>query len=196
VPRSAMPSSMQPTNLFVIFARKLNQIQAQYMITGSTAVLLYGMHRMTAVVDMVVLLDAAQLARLPELFPLEEFYCPPIEVIRREAARSQRGHINIIHHETGFKADFYLSGRDPLNQWGFARARKLDVEGEPVFVSPPELVIVKKLEFYREGGSMKHVQDIQFLLQACPDLDVKALDEKIQERGLESTWQEVRNTKI
>jgi hypothetical protein len=117
-------------------------------------------------------------------------------VIRREAARAQRGHINIIHHETGFKADLYLSGKDPLNQWGFERARKIDVEGEPVFVSPPELVILRKLEFYREGGSVKHIQDIQFLLKSCSDLDVKVLEEKIDERGLKSTWLEVRNKKI
>lgn len=187
---------MQPTNLFVVFTRKLNQIHARYMITGSTAALLYGMYRLTADVDIVVVLDSGQIAQLPVLFPIEEFYCPPVEVIRREAARSERGHINIIHHETGFKADFYLSGRDPLHQWAFDRARKMDVEGEPVFVSPPELVIIKKLEFYREGGSVKHVQDIHFLLSACQDLDQTALEEKIQERGLESTWREVRNTKV
>ncbi len=56
-----------------------------------------------------------------------------------------------------------MSGRDPLNHWGFERARKMDVEGEPVFVSPPELVILRKLEFFREEGSVKHVQDIRFV---------------------------------
>ncbi len=143
-----------------------------------------------------MVLDSKQISQLPALFPIGEFYCPPIEVIRREAARSERGHFNVIHHNTGFKADFYLSGRDPLHQWAFERVRKMEVEGDPVFVSPPELVIVKKLEFYREGGSMKQVQDIRFLLSACTDLDRKALEEKIQERGLESTWREVRSVKI
>lgn len=187
---------MQETNLFVLFTRKLNQINARYMITGSTAALLYGMYRLTADVDIVVVLNTQQILQLPTLFPLDEFYCPPVEVIRREAARPQRGHINIIHHETGFKADLYLSGQDPLNQWGFARARKMDVEGEPVFVSPPELVILRKLEFFREGRSVKHIQDIQFLVGACRNLDMKVLEEKIEERGLKSTWLEVRNTRI
>lgn len=187
---------MQETNLFILFTSKLNQIHARYMITGSTAALLYGMYRLTADVDIVVVLDTNQILQLPALFPPEDFYCPPVDVIRREAARPQRGQINIIHHETGFKADLYLSGRDPLNEWGFARARKIDIEGEPVFVSPPELVILRKLEFFREGGSVKHIQDIQYLLKACGDLNMGELEEKIEERGLRSTWLEVRNTTI
>ena len=187
---------MPETNLFILFTRKLNQLNARYMVTGSTAALLYGMYRLTADVDIVVTLDANQIAQLPQLFPEDEYYLPPLDVIRREAARPQRGHVNIIHHQTGFKADLYVSGKDPLNQWGFERVRKMDVEGEAIFVSPPELVILRKLEFYREGGSVKHVQDIQFLLKACRGLDMAALEEKIDERGLRSTWLEVRNAKI
>jgi hypothetical protein len=66
-------------------------------------------------------------------------------VIAVEAAREQRGHFNIIHQQTGFKADFDLSGRDPLHTWGLARARHLEVEGQVLVVAPPEYVIVRKL---------------------------------------------------
>jgi len=39
----------------------------------------------------------------------------------------------------------------------------VEVDGEPVHVAPLEYVIVRKLEFYREGGSEKHLRDIEAL---------------------------------
>ncbi len=55
--------------------------------------------------------------RFADAFPLEEFYCPPTEVIEQEALRAQRGHFNLIHHESGFKADIYLANRDEFHRW-------------------------------------------------------------------------------
>lgn len=115
-----------------------------------------------------MVLDRGDIARLPEVFPPAEFYCPPSEEIAVEVAREQRGHFNIIHHETGFKADVYLSGRDPFHAWGLARARRLEVEGQVLVVAPPEYVIVRKLEYYREGGSEKHLRDIRSILDTSP----------------------------
>ena len=110
-----------------------------------------------------------------------------------EVAREQRGHFNIIHHETGFKADLYLSGRDPLHAWELARARRLEVEGEPLVVAPPEYVILRKLEYYREGGSEKHVRDIRSMLDTSPELIQRAeLDRQIVARGLQEAWRQVQ----
>ena len=122
-----------------------------------------------------------------------EFYCPPPEVIAVEAAREQRGHFNIIHHETGFKADFYLSGRDPLHSWGLDRARRLEVEGEPLVVAPPEYVILRKLEYFREGGSEKHLRDIRSMLDTSPELiQLTELEQQIALRGLQQVWKQVQ----
>src|SRR5437667_2346125 len=115
--------------LFLMFTQRLNTLGVPYMVSGSVAVIIYGEPRLTHDVDLIVVLDRAHIARLPEVFPPAEFYCPPTEVIAVEAVREQRGHFNIIHHETGFKADVYLSGRAPLHAWGLMRARKLEVEG-------------------------------------------------------------------
>lgn len=179
-----------------MFTQRLNTLGVPYMVTGSVAVIIYGEPRLTHDVDLIVVLDRAHIARLPEAFSPAEFYCPPIEVIAVEAAREQRGHFNIIHQETGFKADVYLSGRDPLHAWGLARARQLEVEGHAVVVAPPEYVILRKLEYYREGGSEKHLRDIRSMLQTSPDaIDRVELEKQIAARGLHEAWLQLEERK-
>ncbi len=180
---------MAELNRFLVFTRKLNALGVRYMVTGSVAIIVYGAPRFTHDVDLVVVLDRAQIARLPEMFPESEFYLPPLEAIATEAARAERGHFNIIHHETGFKADIYLAGHDPLHAWALPRARRVDVAGEPFIVAPPEYVIVRKLEFHREGGSEKHLRDIRSMLDLSPDaIDRAELERLIGERRLEQYW--------
>lgn len=65
------------------------------------------------------------------------------ETILLEAAREQRGHFNVIHLETSFKADFYLAGRDELNAWAFQHQRRVVFENESLLLAPPEYVIVR-----------------------------------------------------
>ena len=187
---------MPEANLFLLFTRRLNTLGVRYMVTGSVAVIIYGEPRLTHDVDLIVVLDREHIARLPEVFPPTEFYVPPTEVMAVEAAREQRGHFNIIHNETGFKADLYLSGRDPLHAWGLARARRLEVEGEALVVAPLEYVIVRKLEYYREGGSEKHLRDIRSMLTTSPELLNQAeVEQQITERGLQEVWKRVQTDK-
>ncbi len=188
---------MAELNRFLVFTRKLNALGARYMVTGSVAIIAYGAPRFTYDVDLVVVLDRAQIARLPEIFPDVEFYLPPQEAIATEAARDDRGHFNIIHHETGFKADIYLANRDPLHAWALSRARRYEVAGEPFIVAPPEYVIVRKLEFHREGGSEKHLRDIRSMLDLSPGaIDRTELARLIAERGLEPFWKKAEGIRM
>ena len=76
------------------------------MVTGAVAATIYGEPRLTHDIDLVIDLRLQDIEGFVDAFPFEEFYCPPPEVIRLEASRSQRGHFNLIHHDTGLKADF------------------------------------------------------------------------------------------
>ena len=78
------------------------------MVTGSTAGILYGEPRMTHDVDIVVSLAMKDVRAFVEAFPLDDFYCPPEDVLAIEVRRGQRGHCNLIDHATGFKADITL----------------------------------------------------------------------------------------
>jgi hypothetical protein len=50
-------------------------------------------------------------------------------------------------------------------------------------------VIVRKLEYYREGGSEKHLRDVRSMLAVSGEqLDQSALHEWIERRGLRAEW--------
>ena len=65
--------------------------------------------------------------------------------------------------------------------------------GEPIVVAPPEYVIVRKLEYFREGGSEKHLRDIRAMLNVSGELlDRAALDDWITRRGVLTEWRKVQ----
>jgi hypothetical protein len=181
------------SNLFLLFVRRLNGLGIRYMVTGSVASIAYGEVRLTHDVDIVVEIFREDVDRLVAAFPESDFYFPPPEVIRIEVTRAQRGHFNIIHHETGFKADLYPCGRDHLSAWGLHNARKIVVEDCDVWFAPPEYVILRKLEYYREGGSEKHLRDIEGILGTSGDsVNADEIDTRAQSLGVRSEWEALR----
>lgn len=183
---------MPEPDLVELFAAPLGRLGIRYMISGSVAAMLFGEPRMTHDIDLVVFLDDAGIASLPSAFAAPDFYLPPPEVMRVEAARDRRGHFNVIHLTSGLKADFYLADRDELHRWAIVRARSFAVGGSDVTVAPPEYVILRKLEYYREGGSEKHVRDIRAMLALSSDrLDQAALLDWVDRLGLGPQWEHV-----
>jgi len=183
---------MPGADLPLVFLERLSRSGIRYMVTGSVAAILYGEPRMTHDVDLVVDLDEGRLGEFTALFPVAEFYCPPVEVIRTEVRRAVRGHFNVIHRATGFKADIYPVGEDPLHRWAMERRHVESFKGVDIQVAPAEYVILRKLEFYREGGGERHVQDIRAMLASAGDqIDRSLLEEHIRRRGLTTVWETV-----
>jgi hypothetical protein len=144
---------MLEPDLIELFAVPLERLQLRYVITGSVAAMLYGEPRVTHDIDFVVFLRLADISRLPEAYPSPEFYLPPQNIIAREVTREEKGQFNVIHPESGLKADFYTVRRDELDSWAFRNARQYTFEKTVIRLAPPEYVILRKLEYYREGGS-------------------------------------------
>jgi hypothetical protein len=197
-----MPSSSTGTTelgapelqLLRVFVERLERLRLRYMVTGSVASMLYGEPRMTHDVDLVLALrDDAEAERLCAGFPDAEFYCPPLEVVRVEARRAQRGHFNIIHHDTGMKADVYMAGDDALHRWALDNVRMVSIGGLNAPLAPPEYVVLRKLEYFREGGSDKHLRDIRAMLRVLPaeDWDRENLQTMLSKRRLEDEWARV-----
>ena len=178
-----------PRSLVDTFVSRLEKLEISYVVTGAVASIIYGEPRLTNDVDLIMMMKTEDIERFVQAFPSAEFYCPPVEVLKIEIRRPHRGHFNLIHHDTGTKADIYLAGEDELHQWALSKRRDMVVEGERVRVAPPEYVIVRKLESYREGGSEKHLRDIAGMLElSSQEIDFKQLDDFVQRYGLEKEW--------
>jgi hypothetical protein len=183
---------MQDPDLIDLFVKPLNDLGARYIVSGSVASMLYGEPRVTHDIDLVVFLRTEQIQQLAKAYPPPQFYVPPSETILREAAR-QRGSFNIIHADSGLKADFYLAGRDEFHAWAFRHGKEYSIGQEKIKVAPVEYVIVRKLEYYREGGSEKHLRDIRSMLAVSGDqLDQSELKEWIRRQGVHDQWSKLQ----
>lgn len=159
------------------------------MITGAAASIIYGEPRLTNDLDLVLELNKSNVDKFIQAFPSGEFYCPPEEVIITEIGRPVRGHFNLIHHETGFRADVYLVGKDHLHRWALANRTSVHVDEQTIWLAPVEYVILRKLEYYREGRSDKHLKDIAGILEVSGvRVHAEWLDEQITERQLREEW--------
>ncbi len=176
---------MREHNLFRLFTDPLNKMGVTYMVTGAVASIVYGEPRLTHDIDLVVEIKSEDAKMIAESFPINEFYCPPTEVLIIESKRNVRGHFNIIHHNTGFKADFYVAGTDSLHSWALKNRKNITIEGEDFWVAPIEYVLLRKLEYYRDGGSEKHLKDIEGMVEVSRDhIDWQCLAEKIKQYKL------------
>jgi hypothetical protein len=179
---------MQDPDFISLFVAPLEAAGISYMITGSVASSIYGEPRNTLDIDLVVLMETSQIQTLVQLFPENDFYLPPSDVIAIESRREAHGHFNIIHHHTGLKADIYLSRNHPILPWALAHIRRVPTPACEISVAPPEYVILHKLEFYRESGHHRHIRDIAGMIEQ-QELENEFLDTSIQSLHLESQWQ-------
>ncbi len=179
-------------DLLSLFVDPLEKLGFDYMITGSVASMLYGEPRLTNDVDLVLDLPPSDAPRLRAAFSSSDFYCPPEDEIRLETERATRGHINILHIPTALKADIYFAGDDWLHRWALPRCHRLEVETRSIRLAPPEYVIVRKLSFFREGGSSKHVRDVRALISARrSELDLGALRVLAAREGVLDLWRDL-----
>jgi hypothetical protein len=177
-------------DLHRVLLHPLHETGIAYMVTGAVAAVAYGEPRMTNDVDVVVRLEGGDAQRLLAVFRHPEYYMPPLEVIEEERQRGWHGHFNIIHHDTALRADVYLAGDDPLHRWAMARRRTAAIGGDAIWFAPIEYVIVRKLEYFRDGGSDRHLRDIAGILRVSGEqVDSDELRQLVAERGLREFWQ-------
>jgi hypothetical protein len=156
------------------------------------ATILNGEPRFTNDIDIVVQLSQDHIEDVVEAFPGEEFRLDPE---RARQAVETKGQFNVIHPASGLKIDFIIPTMDEFDESRLSRARRVHpaLDYEATFAAAED-VIVKKLEFYAEGGSEKHLRDISSVLRISPaavDRDyVAAWADRL---GLRDIWDLILN---
>jgi hypothetical protein len=181
---------MDSSELLRYATGRLERLGLRYFVTGSSATIFYGEPRFTNDIDIVLDLPPERIAELCAAFPADEFY------VSEEAARqavARHGQFNVIHPASGLKLDLMIPSETPFNRSRFARVRRLHPAPDyDVTFASVEDVILKKLEYCREGGSDKHLRDITGVLKVSGrDVDLGYIEDWVRTLGLEEIWQQV-----
>lgn len=181
---------MTATELLRLLVTRLEAAQIPYALAGSVASMVYGEPRATLHIDVVVTLDPSATERLMEAFPAPDLY---LSSERVSTVAAEGGTFNAIHPESGLKIDFFVAS-DRIERSQLARRLRGSVlPGFSGWFSPPEELIVKKLEYFRAGGATKHLRDIRSMLRISPEaIDQDRVAELVQECGLEVEWARVQ----
>ena len=178
---------------------RLEQIGAPYLLGGSLASSLLGEPRATVDIDLAIVLRHSQVeALVGALGP--DYYVEPAAV--REAV-DRHSSFNAIHQPTVVKVDFFVLGDAPFDRTqieGRRLSAPLGGSDRGVFVSRAEDLILRKLDWYRQGGGVSDRQwrdvlgvlkvqaerlDLQHLRRWAASLDlVELLERALQESGM------------
>jgi hypothetical protein len=176
--------------LYDLLARVIEvfeNLHIPYLVTGSLAAMAYGEPRLTNDIDIVAGIDETHIPALLPAFPEEEFYLSE-DALRDAVVR--RDQFNIIHPSSGLKVDVIIRKDTAFDRSRFSRAHKIrPVETYEANFASPEDVIIKKMEYYREGGSEKHLRDIASMLRISgAEIDQRYIEEWVATLGLVPIW--------
>ena len=178
---------MEPSELMRHVAAVCERVGIPYRVVGSMASSLYGEPRSTNDIDLLLQLDASRVEAFCAAFPPPDFYCSLDAA--REAVRT-RFQFNILHPPSGLKVDIMIASDSEFDRAQFVRGGPLRVDdAHQVSVASPEDVIIKKLEYFKLGGSEKHLRDIVGILKVQAEaIDRAYLLDWIARLGLHAEW--------
>jgi hypothetical protein len=130
------------------------------MLSGSIAMGLYTVPRMTRDIDFIIHLQAKNVDVFVNSFK-DGFYCDRDAI--KEAIEGPVKMFNIIDHATGYKADFVVLKDDPFRQEEFNRRLRVTYFGKTIYVVSPEDLLLSKLIWIQDFQSAIQMEDIKNL---------------------------------
>ena len=181
---------MEHSELLRYVVVAIERLGLGYMVTGSVATIFFGEPRFTNDIDIVVDLGPDRIDEFCQAFPAPDFYLSEEAV--REAVQ-QQAQFNIIHPSSGLKIDVIIPQDTPFNRSRFARAKRFKpAEDYDASFASVEDVIIKKMEYFRQGGSEKHLRDISGVLKiSSSTVDRDYIADWAFKLDLDSIWKAI-----
>jgi len=181
---------MEQSELLRYLVRCLEKLEIPYFITGAIASIAYGEPRLTNDIDIVAEVNDGHIAKLKKCFPEDEYYLDSDAILE---AIKRRHQFNIIHPSSGLKVDVMISKRDAFDESRFARIKRMrPLEDTEANFASPEDVIIKKMEYYKEASSDKHIRDVMGILKISGELiDLEYISLWAKRLKLDDIWKPI-----
>lgn len=182
-----MPDIPFPSELDVLrdVAQRLDAAGVAWMLTGSLALSLYAVPRMTRDIDIVIEIDESDVDRIASTFE-PDYY---VERKNIEEAIELRSSFNLIHRASVIKVDCIPRKPDEYHVTEFERRRQLELGDFVVPVVSREDLILSKLLWARESRSDVQLRDVRSLVDDALDVAYVAGWARRLEVG--ELWEEV-----
>ncbi len=150
-----------------LIALRLDSSSIPYMITGSMAMTIYSIPRMTRDIDLVVEVTSTDVDKIVSIFS-DDCYIDQDSVVQ---SVNTLGMFNIIHSDWVVKADFVIRKNENYRREEFSRRRKIDVEDITISVVAAEDLILSKLVWGQRSQSDLQFRDVCQVLSSVSELD-------------------------
>jgi len=171
-----------------LIAFRLDSASIPYMMTGSMAMAIYSMPRMTRDIDLVVEVTPIDVDKIINIFS-EDCYIDQDSVMQ---AVSTHGMFNIIHNNWMVKADFIIRKNEDYRKEEFARRQKINIEDMAISVVAAEDLILSKLIWGKRSQSELQLRDVCQMVSTVPDLDWKYMQNWADVLGVDDLLREVK----
>jgi hypothetical protein len=172
-------------------SRCFNRLNIPYFVTGSVASIAYGESRFTNDIDIVADIKIENVPDILECFPEEEYYISEESIRNAIYYRSQ---FNIIHPASGLKVDVIIKKKSKFDDTRFSRIMNFKLDDLGVNFSSPEDVILKKMEYYKEGGSEKHLRDIMGMIKISEELiNFEYIESWVSRLYIDEIWAAIKD---
>jgi hypothetical protein len=169
-------------------AQCLDQAGISYMLSGSVAMNYYAQPRMTRDIDLVMEIQAADLARLSAELGEDYYFDEQIA----QTAIAHESLFNILDQISLVKIDCIVRKSNAYRREEFARRRQVVFGGVPVWIVSVEDLLLSKLYWLKDSRSETQFKDIHNLIGAAAPLDWTYLRYWADELGILPLLEEVQ----
>lgn len=143
------------------FTKRLEKLGIKYMLTGSMAMIVYAMMRMTNDIDIVMELSYSDADRIIKEFG-RDFYIPQGRV--RDAV-TRKFMFNLLHQETLVKIDCVMRKEDEFQRIAFSNRRRITYTDFDIWTISRDDLILSKLNWAKVSRSEMQMRDVAGIIR-------------------------------